>query len=124
MKEGSGPDGPDQQPVPREIAPSAAAPDQLQASASLAHTDNTGFVSAAQSHLDMALVGPSSGCRSGADSDTLPAGAVVYDSGWEECSGISLRVAFTAGPASEHLRAWVRELMLRPIQNGRTGAGS
>ena len=44
----------------------------------------------------------------------VPLGSVVYDSGWEDCSGIALRVVFTAGPANGYLRDWVRELALHP----------
>ena len=49
-----------------------------------------------------------------ADQGELPPGSVVYDSGWEDCSGIALRVVFTAGPANQYLRDWVRELALHP----------
>ena len=51
---------------------------------------------------------------------------VIYDSGWEDCSGIEVRLLFTSGSASQMLRNWVRELMLRPaaspIEDGAGGS--
>ena len=46
----------------------------------------------------------------------LPAGPVVYDSGWRDVaqSDVSVRVVFAEGPPNAYLRAWARELMLRP----------
>lgn len=53
----------------------------------------------------------------------LPLGSVVYDSGWEDCSVIALRVVFTAGPANGYLRDWVRELALHPLSPTGVAAG-
>lgn len=55
---------------------------------------------------------PSAGA--GGDLGGVPPGAVVYDSGWEDCSGMAIRVVFTAGPPNGYLRDWVRDLALRP----------
>ena len=62
-KKMAGPSGPaNNKKKPREIGPSAAAPDQLQASdgATSATVDDTGFAAGAQSHLDNVVLGLSS----------------------------------------------------------------
>lgn len=54
-------------------------------------------------------------CRQ--DSGLLPAAGqddLVYDSGWDDSSGVNVRVMFRAGEASPQLRDWVRELALSP----------
>ena len=98
LKERSGPGGPDHVAEPREIV----APD-----ATSIHVKRS--VDHAQPGADVPLVGTDS-CP-GAQA----AGSVVYDSGWEDCSGIAVRTVFTAGPPNQILRDWVRNLMLRPV---------
>ena len=95
----SGPGGPDHETEPCEVGASTTAPDRLERISEPVSFDDTESAAAAQS-------------RHG-----LP-----YDSGWEDCSGISLRVLFTQGTASGLLRNWVRQMILRPTE-GPTGHG-
>ena len=96
-KKRTGPEGPDHLTEPDEIAPSDTAP---------LH-DNLGLDSM-QLLAHEPLAGP------GSTPGGVPLGKVVYDSGWEDHSGVALRVVFTAGPANGLLRDWVRDLALRP----------
>ena len=96
-KKRSGPEGPDHLTEPDEIAPSVTAP---------LHDNPVGYSMQPLAHEPLA--GP------GSDPGGVPLGTVVYDSGWENHSGVALRVVFTAGPATDLLRDWVRDLALRP----------
>ena len=97
-KKRTGPEGPDHLTEPDEIAPSDTAP---------LH-DNPGRDPMQRSTHE--ALGGASGSTPGG----VPLGKVVYDSGWEDHSGVALRVVFTAGPANGLLRDWVRDLALRP----------
>ena len=105
LKERSGPNGPDHVAEPREIV----APDATS-------IDGTPPVDHAQPGADAPLAGTNP------SSQVL--GSVVYDSGWEDCSGIVVRTLFTEGPPNRYLRDWVREKMLRlvPPSGGDTEA--
>ena len=96
-KKRSGPDGPDHTAEPDEIGRSNAA---------LNHVSAAGdFV---QPQLDASLAGcDGQPCE-------VELGAVVYDSGWEDRSGIEVRVVFTAGPPNGYLQDWARRMSLRP----------
>ena len=96
-KKRSGPLGPDHLTEPDEIPPSDTAP---------LH-DNPGR-DPMQLFTREPLAGP------GSNLGGVPLGTVVYDSGWENHAGLDIRVIFTAGPATDLLRDWVRDLALRP----------
>ena len=98
LKKRSGPNGPDHVAEPREIV----APDATS-------IDGTPPVDHAQPGADAPLAGTDP--RPGAQA----LGPVVYDSGWEDCSGIVVRTVFTEGPPNRYLRDWVRELALRLV---------
>ena len=110
-KKRSGPDGPDHTMEPPEIAASEAASKQI--------TESLG---SAQQGADVASA--ESGSWRGSDGTLFPPYGFMYDSGWEDCSGIAVRVVFTVGPFSRAQRDFVRALMLRPLPSpgGRTEA--
>ena len=107
----SGPVGPDHAAEPREIAASDAALTKI--------TESLG---SAQQVVDLASAESDSCC--GSDDTGFPPYEVIYDSGWEDCSGTFIRVLFTGGPSGGPQRDFVRFLMLPPLPSlgGRTEA--
>ena len=100
----SGPEGPDRAPEPFENeAPEAA----------LEH-DNANC-DGPQPCLD-ALFSQYPQAFDGMDRDRI-----VYDSGWEDSSGLDVRVVFGAGPENPELWEWARGLCLRSNVPGEDG---
>ena len=99
-----GPERPGQQTEPREIGRSYATPEP--------ETLDNGPIHVHHSKLTE--------CVELTEPDSLdkfqPSGPVLYDSGWFDSGGRgpAVRVVFVAGPPNEALRAWARELILRP----------
>ena len=108
-KRGSGPEGPDHEHRPQEIAPSDAAHEPEPTDEPI-HVHDSKFAGDVESASASAL------------DQYLPSGPIVYDSGWMECSGQdpAVRVVFVAGPLNAALRNWVRDLVLRPASSERS----
>ena len=103
-KRRSGPEGPDRAPEPFEFeAPEAA------------QEHDNGGCDCAQLCLE-ALFSQYPQAFDGIDRD-----AIVYDSGWDNSSGLAVRVLIGAGPENPELWEWARGLALRSNVPGEDG---
>ena len=92
-KRGSGPGGPDHAAEPFETETPDAAPEHHNGGCGCAQ-HNGKFLSA----------------QCGDALGAIPEDRVVYDSGWEEGTGLAVRVVFAAGGENPELWRWVRRL--------------